>query len=58
MARLQVGDRALDFSTTTHDGNKICLSDYLGKRGLVLFFYPKDGTPYLHQGSLGISRFL
>jgi peroxiredoxin Q/BCP len=45
MARLEVGDRAPDFSATTHDGNRICLSDYLGKRGLVLFFYPKDGTP-------------
>jgi thioredoxin-dependent peroxiredoxin len=45
MARLKVGDRAPDFSATTYDGNRICLSDYLGKRGLVLFFYPKDGTP-------------
>jgi peroxiredoxin Q/BCP len=45
MARLEVGDRAPDFSATTHDGNRICLSDYLGRRGLVLFFYPKDGTP-------------
>lgn len=45
MARLKVGDRAPDFSATAHDGRKICLSDYLGKRGLVLFFYPKDGTP-------------
>jgi peroxiredoxin Q/BCP len=45
MARLEVGDRAPDFSATTHDGNRICLSDYLGKRGLVLFFYPRDGTP-------------
>src|SRR5208282_3430745 len=45
MARLEVGDRAPDFSATTHDGKRICLSNYLGKRGLVLFFYPKDGTP-------------
>jgi thioredoxin-dependent peroxiredoxin len=45
MAKLDVGDRAPDFSATTHDGKRICLADYLGKRGLVLFFYPKDGTP-------------
>jgi peroxiredoxin Q/BCP len=45
MARLKVGDRAPDFSATTHDGRTICLSDYLGKQGLVLFFYPKDGMP-------------
>jgi thioredoxin-dependent peroxiredoxin len=45
MARLQIGDRAPDFSATTHDRKRLSLSDYLGKRGLVLFFYPKDGTP-------------
>jgi thioredoxin-dependent peroxiredoxin len=45
MTRLQVGDRAPDFSATTHDGKRLRLSDYLGKRGFVLFFYPRDGTP-------------
>ncbi len=45
MARLEVGDRAPDFSATTYDGNKIGLADFLGKRALVLFFYPRDGTP-------------
>ena len=45
MTRLQVGDRAPDFSATTHERKRLCLSDYLGNRGLVLFFYPKDGTP-------------
>lgn len=45
MPKLQVGDRAPDFSATTYDGTVVRLSDYLGKRGLVLFFYPKDGTP-------------
>ena len=44
MARLEIGDPAPDFSATTHDGNRIHMSDYTGKRGLVLFFYPKDGT--------------
>jgi peroxiredoxin Q/BCP len=45
MPRLQVGDRAPDFSATTQDGSTIRLSDFVGERGLVLFFYPKDGTP-------------
>lgn len=44
-ASLAVGDRAPDFTATTHDGRTIRLSDYVGKRALVLFFYPKDGTP-------------
>ena len=44
MPKLNVGDAAPDFSATTSDGTRISLSDYVGKRGLVLFFYPKDGT--------------
>ena len=45
MDKLKVGDRAPDFSVTTYDGKPVSLSEYLGKRALVLFFYPKDGTP-------------
>ena len=42
---LNVGDRAPDFTATTHDGATIRLADFVGSRPLVLFFYPKDGTP-------------
>jgi peroxiredoxin Q/BCP len=49
MSGFKVGDRAPDFSAATHDGKTIRLSDYLQKRGLVLFFYPKDGTPICTQ---------
>src|SRR5687768_11912084 len=45
MTKIQVGDRAPDFSGTTQDGSIIHLSDFLEKRVAVLFFYPKDGTP-------------
>ncbi len=45
MARFEVGDHAPDFSAMTYDGNQIRLADFLGKRALVLFFYPKNGTP-------------
>ena len=44
MTKLAVGDAAPDFSATTFDGHRIRLSDYHGQRGIVLFFYPKDGT--------------
>lgn len=44
MSKLQIGDRAPDFTATTADGATIRLADYLGRRGLVLFFYPKNGT--------------
>ena len=45
MAKLRVGDRVPDFSATTEDGGTIRLADFLGQRFLVLFFYPKDGSP-------------
>ncbi|MDA1179076.1 MAG: peroxiredoxin [Planctomycetota bacterium] len=45
MEKLRVGDSAPEFSATTYDGIPVSLSKYLGKRALVLFFYPKDGTP-------------
>lgn len=44
MPKLKVGDRAPEFSATTQDGSTIRLADFVGQRGLVLFFYPKDGT--------------
>lgn len=44
MASLKIGDRAPDFTAKTSAGDTIRLADYLGKKGLVLFFYPKDGT--------------
>ena len=45
MSKLKVGDPAPEFAATTHDGTIIRLSDYVGTRCLVIFFYPKDGTP-------------
>lgn len=44
MSQLAVGDLAPNFAATTSDGKLIRLSDYIGKKGLVLFFYPKDGS--------------
>ncbi len=38
------GDKAPDFSLQADDGREVSLSDYRGKK-LVLYFYPKDGTP-------------
>ena len=41
---LDVSNKAPDFSLTDSDGNKVSLSDFLGKK-VVLYFYPKDNTP-------------
>jgi len=38
------GEEAPEFTLPADDGKKVSLSDYRGKK-IVLYFYPKDGTP-------------
>jgi len=38
------GEEAPDFTLQADDEREVSLSDYRGKR-IVLYFYPKDGTP-------------
>jgi thioredoxin-dependent peroxiredoxin len=45
MARIDVGERAPLFSATAHTGQQVSLADHLGKQVVVLYFYPRDGTP-------------
>ena len=42
--RIGVGDRAPDFALPNGSGETVRLSDFAGKRSVVLFFYPKDET--------------
>jgi thioredoxin-dependent peroxiredoxin len=45
MARgIQVGDKAPDFTLPAQTGEEVRLSDRLGQRVVVLYFYPKDET--------------
>ena len=41
---VDVGDRAPEFTLQADDGREVSLSGYKGKK-VVLYFYPKDGTP-------------
>ncbi len=41
---LKIGDQAPDFDVTAHDGKRLHLADYRGKKNVVLYFYPKDFT--------------
>jgi peroxiredoxin Q/BCP len=45
MSRIDVGDAAPELELSTHSGEQITLADYRGKRAVVVFFYPKDGSP-------------
>jgi peroxiredoxin Q/BCP len=42
---ISVGDKAPDFTLTNSSGGQVTLSSFKGQKAVVLFFYPKDGTP-------------
>ena len=41
---IEAGSKAPDFSLPDHDGNQVSLSDFAGRK-LVLVFYPLDFSP-------------
>lgn len=42
--KLNIGNNAPDFTLPASTGGMISLSDYLNKKRVVLYFYPKDNT--------------
>jgi thioredoxin-dependent peroxiredoxin len=44
MAKLDVGDKAPDFSLPDQDGTTVSLKDFAGRQ-VVVYFYPADDTP-------------
>ena len=42
--KVQVGDSAPDFTLLAQTGAPVSLGDFLGKKHIVLYFYPKDNT--------------
>lgn len=45
MVGLKVGDEAPDFTLPAHNGEDVTISQFRGSRNVVLYFYPKDGSP-------------
>lgn len=41
---LNVGEKAPDFTAATDEGTAFRLADWLGKKHVVMYFYPKDFT--------------
>jgi peroxiredoxin Q/BCP len=41
---LSIGDKAPDFDVTSSSGARLRLSDFAGKKNVVLYFYPADFT--------------
>jgi thioredoxin-dependent peroxiredoxin len=42
--KVNVGDKAPDFTLPSQMGDNVTLSEYFGKTNVVLYFYPKDET--------------
>ena len=45
MTRIDAGDAALELKLTTQNNEHLTLAGFRGKQALVVFLYPKDGTP-------------
>ena len=43
--KVKAGDKAPDFEGPTSDGSRLGLKNFVGKKNVVLYFYPKDDTP-------------
>jgi len=43
--KVKAGDSAPEFEAVTSEGTKLGLKDLVGKKNIVLYFYPKDDTP-------------
>ena len=41
---IKVGDNAPNFTLPSQMGDEVTLSEYIGKKNVVLYFYPKDET--------------
>lgn len=41
---VKVGDKSPDFTLPSQIGDNVTLSEFLGKKNVVLYFYPKDET--------------
>jgi peroxiredoxin Q/BCP len=43
--KVKAGEDAPNFEGPTTDGSRLGLKDFIGKKNVVLYFYPKDDTP-------------
>lgn len=50
---VNIGELAPDFTLPSQKGVQISLSEYRGKKNVVIYFYPKDDTPGCTAESCG-----
>jgi peroxiredoxin Q/BCP len=51
---LRVGDKAPEFNVVSSAGKALKLTDFAGKKNVVLYFYPGDFTPICTKETCGI----
>ena len=56
MAKLKIGDKAPLFTLKDQNGENISLSDYIGKKKIVVYFYPRAMTPGCTTQACGITN--
>ena len=54
MALIKVGDAAPDFNLLNQRSESVSLSEFVGKKNIVLYFYPKAMTPGCTVQACGI----
>lgn len=42
---VRVGDKAPEFELTAHTGGAVSLKRFIGKKPVIVYFYPMDDTP-------------
>ncbi len=45
MKKIEIGSKLPEFSLPDQDGNILNIKDLIGKKNLVIYFYPKDDSP-------------
>ena len=55
---LQPGDLAPDFTLPSTVGEKVTLSDYRGKKNVILLFYPLDFSPVCSGDTMACAKLL
>jgi peroxiredoxin Q/BCP len=45
MKKTEVGDHLPEFTLSDQDGNPFSINSVIGKKNLVIYFYPKDDSP-------------
>jgi thioredoxin-dependent peroxiredoxin len=45
MKKIEIGDQVPRFALQDQHGNVFTLDDFIGKKNLVIYFYPKDDSP-------------